>query len=152
MRETYRGHEIAFDTETEEWKCGSLALSDLSLKALKRTIDKASKERRRVSVPAIYFETSWHEIPVVKDCTIILLREGDRKADIKIDRKAGTTQVEIGNLYPLSARDEIAAVVEAETQMFAASKKSERLKDKLRPLSAKAIREIVARQADEATT
>lgn len=146
----HKGHEIVFDTATEEWKCGSLALSDKSLAKLKRSIDQATKERRKVSVEAYYMQERWRDDEVtLKKVTIVLLREGDRKADIKIGAREREL-VELRELYPLDQKEKLDTYMAAKKRESVARVQAEELMDSLVPMTAEAVREAVVRQAEEA--
>lgn len=148
----HKGHEIAFDEASEEWTCGSLALSDPSLKRLKASIDKASKQRRRVNVEAYQLTDYWRQGVKLKKCTIVLLREGDRKADIKIERESGQSQADLCELYALDQKPALDAYIQARKAAVAAEEKAARLHENLEQLTAKAVREAVVRQAEQETT
>ncbi len=83
MRTKHRDFDVEFDVNTEEWKCGALALSNASLSKLKTAIDREGKKRRQVDVEALYLrERYWkgtyrNSLAVVK---IVLLREGDQRS------------------------------------------------------------------------
>jgi hypothetical protein len=142
IRDTHREQEITFDTATEEWTCGALALADKSLAALKRAIDRASKERRRVNVAVLYLD--YYKI---RSVTIVLLREGDRKAEIKVVGEKLQQQVPLSDLYPLSERIKLEAFVAAKKAESAATIKASRLQERLCPITADAVRAQVVRDA-----
>lgn len=148
---SHRDHEIIFDESTEEWKCGSLALADKSLAKLRSAIDRATKERRRVAVPALYLYERWNdEVPKISEVTVVLLREGDRKADIKEKGKRGQEQIEVRSLYALDQRANLDAYIEAKKLAVAANRKANELEEGLEPLTAQAIREAVVLAAESA--
>lgn len=147
---THKTYEIVFDITSEEWKCGQLALSDKSLAKLKTAIDRAGKKRRQVNVAAIHLQDYFHnDRTEIKNCTIVLLRDGDRKADVKYPRESGQSQVDICELYPPAARPKLETYVAAKKAAQKAEDDARKLQEKLEPLDAAAIRELVVRQEEE---
>lgn len=146
----YKEFEIDFDQATEIWSCGVLALENKSLNALKKAIDKESKGRRTVNVPALYLyeEHNWggpNKLHI-KPVTITLIRERD-KAQVKLANKQ-SEQIDMSCLYAPSQRAALEAYVAAEKASADAQDRASKLQDKLVWLTAEAIREIVAQQAD----
>ncbi len=149
-RVTHKTYEIVFDAATEEWKCGQLAMADKSLAKLKTAIDRAGKARRRVNVEALHLFDDYHSSKTkLKRCTIVLIRDGDRKADVKYPRERGQSQVAIDELYAPSEQSKLDAYIAAKEAVQKAEAIAERLQEGLTALDAAAIREIVVRQEEE---
>lgn len=150
LRVEHRGHEIQFDTATELWKCGSLALADASLHKLQLAIDRESKRRRTVKVDVLYLKEHWRNGTYeIKKATIVLLREGDRKADIKVAGERGQVQVGLGCLYPLDQKAKLDAYIAAKVKEQKATEHSSECEEKIEAITATAVREAVARAADD---
>jgi len=146
MKTTHKKHEIRFNADTEEWCCDALALSDKSLAKLKGMIDREGKKRRGVNIRALYLEHGYRQFGRyayrLHEATIVLLREDDRKATIRIDGKRDKEQVELRDLFPVEQRKEIDAFI-------AASDAAEEAQEKLVAWTAEAVREFVARKAED---
>lgn len=154
MKTKHRDFDIEFDVGSEEWKCGALGLSDKSLAKLKTAVDRAAKKRRQVDVAVLYLEEAYRSRDwtyKIKTATVVLIREGDRKADIKIDGERGNKQVDIGSLYALDQRKKLEAFITAKRKASEADDAASAAKDELSELSAAAIREAVVRDAEDAS-
>jgi hypothetical protein len=152
ITDKHRGHDIEFNISTEEWKCGDLALSNKSLAKLKAAIDVAAKERRRVRVPAYFLDERYRGgryVHQIKKVTIVLLREGDRKADIKIDGDRGQQQVGLEELFPLDQKPNLEAFVAAKKREAMAEEEATKLHEDMNRMTAEAVREAVVKQAEE---
>lgn len=146
----HQGFEIIFDGHAETWKCNAMALENKSLTVLKKSIDTENKRRRRVDVPALHLTESFRTyVPTVKACRIVLLRTDDRHAEVKFDREKGQTYVDIGELFSLDQKPQIDEYIAAKKAANKAEANSKRKENRLKPMSAKIIREIVARSAEE---
>lgn len=155
MTPTYdhKGFDISFDVATEEWKCGALALSNKSLTALKKLIDREGKKRRQVNVEVLYLHEAYSHRDYaykIQRATVVLLRDGDRKADIKVKGERGNVQVDIGELYALEERAKLEAYIAAKKREQKASDESSAASDALTALTAEAIREAAVRVAEDA--
>jgi hypothetical protein len=151
----YKTYDLAFNEGTEEWTCGDLALANKSLAGLKKAIDGESKKRRRVDIDVLYLHEGYRRgrwYPEIKPAKIVLLREGDRKADIKMVGASSQEQVEFNSLYPLSARKKLERFIAAEKKVTEAEQARDALKEETEPLAltATCVREMVAKRAEEA--
>ncbi len=158
MTPTYkhRNYDIEFDVGAEEWKCGALALADKSLAKLKTAIDREGKKRRSVNVKVYHMDEGYSRrlggryVYTVREATITLILENDRKACIKTAGQRGTEQVEIQNLYSLDQKKALDAFIAAKERESRAQQEASDLQDRLEAMTAAAIREAAARKADEA--
>lgn len=145
----HRKLEIYFDEDSEQWKCADLALASASLKTVKASIDKAMKERRRVSVPALHLEDARFNshVAAMRTCIITSIREDERKADVRFGKEHEVVYVR--NLYAIDEQKKIEAYIEATKIVQAAHDRAEKLEDDLTHMTAEAIREAVAKSADD---
>ncbi len=107
----------------------------------------------RVNVEALYLSEGYYGNNYkyeIWDCSIVLLREGDRKADVKVQGKRSQQQVGIDELFPLDQRKKLEAFIAAKKRAVAAEAEASDLQEGLEPYTGEAVREAVARRADEA--
>ncbi len=157
----HKDFEITHDEESGVWTCGDLGLSDGNLAKLRKAIDKNQKEQRKCDVPALLLsEAYWHDIPVLSEVRIKLVRESGSTADVvftkatkvgRFSREAGEReQVSMSDLYPLDARAKVDVYVAAKAAERDAEKAKERAKEDIVAFrfTAERIREAMVQKAD----
>lgn len=148
---SHKGKTIIFDEATEQWKCEEFMLADPSLHKLKAAIDAESLKRRRVAVPVLWLHEQWRRsgpnLLKLKEATVVLLRDGDRKADIKVGSEKH--HIDMNDLYPVEQRAELLKLVTLKANEAAAVNAVAEQEERISSISAQEVREMAVRLADQ---
>lgn len=152
----HRGHEIMFREGPEHWECETFSLTDTSLAALKRKVDKADAEMRRVKgVPCVRAEYAMYGLRSERRRGKIVLLDGESAWVVWPDAKGGTfdrkrEKIELKHLChdtPEITRklDEVQALLETADRARATANKA---RDELPRLTVEMVQSLNADLAD----